>query len=161
MVTNQSNKERTLYNQLSSRYSDLWTFDSTITYINYNNISAIQDTYILDEFRDYLEQEDYLEEVILDKKFYYSPAGFAEYYYGTPDLDFLVMYFSKTTTLFEFNRKKIKVLAPERLKDINKIILAYKDTVKDSKENPKDCLITTEFSELREVINKSIKKRTN
>ena len=60
-------------------------------------------------------------EMEVPKKFYYQPAAFAENYYGTADLDFLVLYFAKMTSLFEFTKPKIKVLPSSRLLEINRL----------------------------------------
>ena len=121
--------------QIEQIPSDVWQIDNMELFCRYkNNVFPIAN--ILDDYRDYFEQDGFLEEISLDKKYYYSPARFAEDYYGTPDLDFLVMYFAKVTSLFEFNRKTIKVLSPERLRDVNRLIVKYKDVVKQSKENP-------------------------
>lgn len=135
MAYNNSNKEKTIKTMKDAIPSDTWQIDNFLLYCDYKN-NLIPIASILDQFRDYFEQDGFLEEVTLDKKFHYSPAAFAEFYYGTPDLDFLVMYFAKVNTLFDFNKKTIKVLNPERLKDVNKLIIQYKDTVEKSKTNP-------------------------
>ncbi len=135
MATNNSYKQPTLMTQIEQIPSDVWQIDNMELFCQYkNNVFPIAN--ILDDYRDYFEQDEFLEEIQLDKKYYYAPARFAEDYYGTPDLDFLVMYFAKVTSLFEFNRKTIKVLSPERLRDVNRLIVKYKDVVKQSKENP-------------------------
>lgn len=135
MVSNISNNENTLKSMLSVMNSDNYTIDKSILYCTYKNKDNIyQYTNILDNFRDYFEQ--YLVEMEVPKKFYYQPAAFAENYYGTADLDFLVLYFAKMTSLFEFTKPKIKVLPSSRLLEINRLFTEYKDEVKDSYNNP-------------------------
>ena len=136
MATNQSNKEKTMKSMMSQLSLDVWTLDNLETCCNYKNMSILPTGLLLDEYRDYFEVNEFLEEVDLPKKYHYAPAMFAEDYYGTPDLDFLVLYFAKKTTLFEFNTKKIIMLKPERLKDINKIILSHREEIKEMNENP-------------------------
>ena len=136
MANNPSNKEKTIFNELQQMPSDIWSLDNLVIYCKYNNSVIVPYANILDDYRDYFEMNDFIEEIPLDKKYWYSPTMFAEDFYGTPDLDFLVLYFAKKTSLFEFNTDKIKVLKPERLIDINKIIVANKDKVKESKNNP-------------------------
>lgn len=135
MVSNISNNENTLKSMLSVMNSDNYTIDKSILYCTYKNKDNIyQYTNILDNYRDYFEQ--YLVEMEVPKKFYYQPAAFAENYYGTADLDFLVLYFAKMTSLFEFTKPKIKVLPSSRLLEINRLFTEYKDEVKDSYNNP-------------------------
>ena len=136
MATNPSNKEKTIKTMVMQIPKDVWVLDNLETFCNYKNISILPSGWLLDDYRDYFEINGFIEEIDLDKKYYYAPAMFAEDYYGTPDLDFMVLYFAKKSSLFEFNTKKIKVLIPERLKDINKIILARKDELKAINDNP-------------------------
>lgn len=131
---NASNKEKTIKNMVEAIPGDSWTIDKILLYGNYLGKGNIIVGNILDNYRDYFEQ--FVVEVDLDPKFYYQPMAFAENYYGTPDLDFLVMYFSNIPTLFEFNKKKIKVLPKSYLLEINRIMTQYKKEVQESKENP-------------------------
>jgi hypothetical protein len=141
MATNPSNKEKTLKSMFIQMPLDNWVLDNLQTFCNYKNLSIMPSGNILDDYRDYFESNGFLEEIELDKKYWYSPAMFAEDYYGTPDLDFLVLYFAKKTSVFEFNTKKILALIPERLNDINKIILARKTELKELNANPPTYLI--------------------
>lgn len=150
MAYNSSNKSKTLKDLFDSLPSDIWSIDRMQKFCNYRDVSIICDCLILDDYREYFDQ--FLEEVDVDEKFYYSPAAFAEYYYGTPDLDFLVMYFSKITTLFEFTKPKIKVLSLGKLKDLNQLIVYYKKEVEDSKQNPTEYKVFNEIIEARDVI---------
>jgi len=135
MAHNNSNKEKTINSMIMNIPLDTWQIDNFNIYCDYkNNLITIKN--ILDDYRDYFEQDGFIEEIELDKKFYYAPARFADFYYGTPDLDFLVMYFAKIDSLFDFNKKTIKVLSPERLNDVNKLIIKYKDVVEKSKQDP-------------------------
>ncbi len=130
MATNHSNKASSVYEEFQSLSNDTWSLDNLLMFCNYQKISILPDFSILDEYSDYLQQEDFIETVELDEKYYYSPQAFAEDYYGTADLDFLVLYFARIDSMFSFNRKKIRVLKRERLSDINRIIVKNKERVK-------------------------------
>ena len=136
MATNHSNKASSVYEEFQSLSNDTWSLDNLLMFCNYQNISILPDFSILDEYSDYLQQEDFIETVELDEKYYYSPQAFAEDYYGTADLDFLVLYFARIDSMFSFNRKKIRVLKRERLSDINRIIVKNKERVKENRSNP-------------------------
>ena len=129
MATNHSNKASSVYEEFQSLSNDTWSLDNLLMFCNYQKISILPDFSILDEYSDYLQQEDFIETVELDEKYYYSPQAFAEDYYGTADLDFLVLYFARIDSMFSFNRKKIRVLKRERLSDINRIIVKNKERV--------------------------------
>ena len=136
MATNHSNKASSVYEEFQSLSNDTWSLDNLLMFCNYQKISILPDFSILDEYSDYLQQEDFIETVELDEKYYYSPQAFAEDYYGTADLDFLVLYFARKDSMFSFNRKKIRVLKRERLSDINRIIVKNKERVKENRSNP-------------------------
>lgn len=136
MATNHSNKASSVYEELQYLSNDTWSLDNLLMFCNYQKMSVLPDFSILDEYSDYLYQEDFLETVELDEKYYYSPQAFAEDYYGTADLDFLVLYFARIDSIFSFNRKKITVLKRERLADINRIIVKNKERIKENKSNP-------------------------
>jgi len=101
---------------------------------NYLNAVILPDGFILDEYRDYFE--NFLIDVNVPEEFYYSPTLFAENQYGTADLDFLVLYFAKMNSLFEFNRPVIKFLPVTSLSDLNKLIVQNRLNVRNSKTNP-------------------------
>ena len=136
MATNHSNKASSVYEELQYLSNDTWSLDNLLMFCNYQKMSVLPDFSILDEYSDYLYQEDFLETVELDEKYYYSPQAFAEDYYGTADLDFLVLYFARIDSIFSFNRKKITVLKRERLADINRIIVKNKERIKENRSNP-------------------------
>jgi len=143
MPKNGSNTEKTVKNRMRSMTGDFWTIDNISLYSNYRDIAIIPDGFILDEYRDHFEQ--YLEDIELKEEFHYSPTLFSEVFYGTPDLDFLVLYFAGISTLFEFNTKTIKFLPITALTDLNKLIVQNKNIVRDSKENP------TEYQQFDEL----------
>lgn len=143
MPKNGSNTEKTIKNRMRSMTGDFWTIDNISLYSNYCDIAIIPDGFILDEYRDHFEQ--YLEDIELKEEFHYSPTLFSEVFYGTPDLDFLVLYFAGISTLFEFNTKTIKFLPITALTDLNKLIVQNKNIVRDSKENP------TEYQQFDEL----------
>ena len=134
MVSNISNSDKTIKSMYMDIDSDNYTIDKTLLYCNYNDENIISFGNIMDNYRDYFEQ--YLVEVDVPKKFFYQPAAFAENYYGTPDLDFLVLYFAKILTLFDFNKEKIKVLPKSRLLELNKLFIQYKGEVDKSYREP-------------------------
>ena len=134
MVSNVSNNDKTLKTMLMNLESDNYTIDKILLYCNYKNENIFSFGNILDDYRDYFEQ--YLVEVDVPKRFFYQPAAFAENYYGTPDLDFLVLYFAKIPTLFDFTKDKIKVLPNSRLLELNKLFVQYKTIVDKSYREP-------------------------
>ena len=136
MATNHSNKASAVYEEFQYLSNDTWSLDNLLMFCNYQKMSILPDFSILDEYSDYLYQEDFIETVELDKKYYYSPQAFAEDYYGTADLDFLVLYFARIDSAFSFNRKRINVLKRERLADINRIIVKNKERIKENRNNP-------------------------
>lgn len=133
-VTNASDNEKTIKNMLTVIDSDNYTVDKTLIYSNYNNLSIASFENILSKYYDYFETE--LIDVDVPKRFYYQPAAFAENYYGTPGLDFLVLYFAKMTSLFEFTKPRIKVLPSNKIPEINRLFTEYKSTVDGSYRNP-------------------------
>ena len=134
MAKNISSEKFTVKEELSALNSDIWCADRFLLYGNYLDKIILPDGSILDDFYDYFT--NFLEEVELPERFYYQPAAFSENYYGTPDLDFLVLYFAQIPTLFEFNKKKIKVLPVTKLNELNQIAINYKLKVKNSYDNP-------------------------
>jgi hypothetical protein len=140
---NQSNKETTVKGTIRAMTSDAWTIDNLLLFCNYKNVGMMPEGLILDEYRDYFEQ--FLVDAKVSEEYYYSPSLFSEIQYGTPDLDFLVLYFAKIQSLFEFNQPKIKMLPVTMLSDLNKLIVQNKDIVKNSKANPQ------EFPELETI----------
>src|SRR5690554_1193887 len=107
MVRNPSNSQRTIKQEMVTIPSDMWTIDKLTKLVNYTGF-ILPDIIILDDYRDYFEQ--YLVTIPLEERYHYSPTLFAQEYYGTPDLDFLVLYFTKANTVFEFNTETINVL---------------------------------------------------
>lgn len=134
-VTNISNKETTLKSMLSLMNSDNYTIDRSVLYCNYKDETfTIEFGSILDNYRDYFER--YLVDSDVPESMYYQPAAFAEKLYGTPDLDFLILYFAKMVSLFEFKKPKIKVLPKHKLLEINRLFVEYKSVVDNSYKNP-------------------------
>jgi hypothetical protein len=121
MPANISSKEKTLKNMLAVSSSDTYTIDKILYYCRYDtegNIIVLDN--IINKYEsffnnDSLPDDDYRKLVVefdVPQKYYYQPAAFAEYLYGTPDLDFLVLYFAKMLSMFEFTKPKIKALKP-------------------------------------------------
>lgn len=149
MPLNSSSNEKTvkaMYNALSN---DSWVIDKFLLYANYKNKIELPYKTILDNYNDYFSE--FLIDVEVPKKFYYSPTGFSEYYYGTPDLDFLVLYFARMTTLFDFDKPKIQVLPKTKLIELNKLMVQYKREVEDSKENPETFIENPEVEVIKKV----------
>jgi hypothetical protein len=136
MPKNKSDREKTIKSQILEMEADFWKIDAVETLANYTNRAIIPDGLILDDFRDYFE--NFIEEISLDPKYYYSPTWFAEDYYGSADLDFLVLYFAKIPTLFDFNTTTINVISKSALTDLNKLMVQYRSMITDSRTNPKD-----------------------
>ena len=133
MIKNISTEQKTLklqyLNFLNDNYSDL----STNMYCLYKD-TILPYKNILNDYFDYFEQ--YLEDYELDRKYHYQPAAFANMYYGDPGLDFIVMYFAGITTLYDFDRKKIKVLPLKYMDILNKVIVHHKDSIRENRTSP-------------------------
>lgn len=141
-ITNVSSKEKTVKGTYQLLPSDNFSIDKFIYYCHYRTKEyQVELGNILDNYRDYFETQ--LVEVTLPEKFHYQPAAFAENYYGTPDLDFLVLYFSKISTLLEFNKETIKVLPQTEMLKINRLIVQYKNEVQHSYDYPTDYMEDT------------------
>jgi hypothetical protein len=140
---NRSNAEKTVKSTIRSIPSDTWTIDKLTVLCVYKDGVVLPEGFILDDFRDYFDQ--FVEEVYLPEEYWYSPSRFAESLYGTPDLDFLVLYFAKIPTLFEFNRPRITVLPATSLPDLNKLIVDRRSEVSSSRSDPR------EYTELEEI----------
>lgn len=134
MATNQSSREKTVKSMFQLLKNDVWTIDRTLLYSYYDKSNIYVVGNILDNYRDYFDQ--FLEEVELPERFYYQPAAFSEYLYGTPDLDFLILYFARIATMLDFKKPKIMVLPRTRLTEINKLMTEYKNVVDNSYNNP-------------------------
>ena len=133
-VKNNSESARTVKAMWELLPSDNWSIDRGLTYCCYNNASVVQDDLILDKYYSYFEQ--YLIEIEIDEKYYYSPQLFANDYYGDPGLDYLVLYFAGLSSNFEFNKPRIKVLEYSHLKDLNQLYTFYRKSIDESKTNP-------------------------
>ena len=136
MIKNTSDSEKTIKSTIASCKSDIWSYDRTAYYVNYANLSVLPIGSILDSYSDYFD--NYLDTIKLDEKYRYAPARFAADYYGAPGLDFLVMYFAKIPSMFDFDKEYITVLKPDRLKDFSDLMLKYKKEVKESHDSPDD-----------------------
>ena len=134
MAKNISTTKKTINEVYSATDSDNWNADRYIIYGNYLDESILPISNILDEYFDYFQT--LLIDVDIDEKFFYQPAAFSNYLYGTPDLDFMVLYFAQIPTFLDFNRKKIKVLPQSRLGEINQLANVYKETVQKSYNSP-------------------------
>jgi len=146
MIANKSNQEKTIKTELVLSKGDQWKIDNFVMSSDYLGEVILPDGFILDEYRDYFD--NFLQEIDLEEKYHYSPTLFAEDYYGTADLDFLVLYFAKMKSLFEFNIEKIQVLPLTSLVDLNKLMVKYGDQVKESRNNP---VVYEEFDPLEQV----------
>jgi len=133
-IKNLSTSATTVKTMYELMPSDSWTLDKCVLYGNYDNASIVQTEILFDKYFSYLSQ--YLIELDVDKKYYYQPGLFAQDYYGDSALDFVVLYFAKMTSLFEFNKPKITVFDYAHIQDLNKIFTAYKNIVTDNKQNP-------------------------
>ena len=132
---NVSNREKTLKSMLAMMDSDNFTIDKCIEYCFYGNKDyAIAFNFILTNYRDYFDE--YLTTVDVPSEYYYQPGRFAEMYYGTADLDWLVLYFANMTSLFEFNKPTISILPKSRLLDINTLMVQYRAEVEEYYTNP-------------------------
>ena len=134
MAKNTSATKKTIFETYSAIDLDNWNADRYTLYGNYLDKTIVPISNILDEYFDYFQT--LLIDIDVDEKFFYQPAAFAEYFYGTSDLDFLVLYFAQIPTFLDFNKKRIKALPISRLGEINQLANMYKDTVKKAYNSP-------------------------
>jgi len=136
---NVSDSEKTIKSMLSVMGSDNYTIDKLIEYTRYGDDGNIMMlSLFLDNYQDYFSQ--YLVSVEVPEKYYYQPAYFSEMYYGTPGLDWLVLYFAGMTSLFEFKKPKIKILPKNRILELTKLMAAKAYEVSDSYNFPQEHL---------------------
>ena len=156
MPKNNSNTEKTFKGKMRAMTGDFWIIDNISMYSNYLDIAMLPDGFILDDYKDYFDQ--FVEEITLDEKYYYTPTLFANDYYGTSELDFLVLYFANMSSLFDFKTTTIKVLPITSLTDLNKLIVEYKTQVKNSKAYPTKYVEfdAIEYSKLKELEAQSV-----
>lgn len=133
MYTNVSNSENTIKKMYSSLDSDNYIIDKILFYSSIED-NVVEFGNILDPYRDYFDT--FLIDVDVPDELFFQPAAFAEKYYGTPDLDFLVLYFARMTSLYDFKKSKIKILPKGRILEINRLFTKYKDAVSGSYKNP-------------------------
>jgi len=146
MAKNISNESLSIQEEFDSFPLDYWNIEKVLLYGNYQNSMIVPVENILDKYRDYFE--NFLEDTTINENYFYSPAAFAENYYGTPDLDFVVLYFAKMTSIFEFNKKNIKVLPKSKLTELNQLFVKYRAEVEESRNSPE------EYIEIDDVISK-------
>lgn len=149
MAKNISNDSKTIKTTLSSISSDIWNISRTCFYGNYNDQGIVINGSILENYKDYFDKK--LVETDVDEKFFYSPSYFSEHYYGTPDLDFLIMYFAGVTSLFQFNKKRIKVLPKTALLELSQLMLANEEKVSASYNKPDSYIKMDEIDEKSKI----------
>jgi hypothetical protein len=149
MPKNDSSNEKTIKSMLLKSVNDFWTVDNVSLYSNYLNLVIMPDGFVLDDYRDYFE--NFLIEIDVEEKYFFSPSMFSEFYYGTPDLDFLVLYFAGMTSIFDFNSPKIRVLPTNALLDLNKLMVEKRKEVRNSKENPKEYVEFDDIEFIKQV----------
>jgi hypothetical protein len=149
-MKNRSDRDKTVVTMAKDASDDIWSVDRVSEFVRYGKSNVVLIGSILDDYYEYFAQ--YLIDYDLDEEFYYSPAAFSEKYYGTPGLDFLVMYFAGIPTVFDFNVPKIKVLPPERLSDLNQLIVAKKDAVANSKSDPPEYPTLSDVSKVTDAL---------
>jgi hypothetical protein len=146
MVTNKSNSTKTINEYILQKNIDIWSLDRLTKYINYKNQIYVPNYTLLDKYYSFFE--NVLIDVPLESKYYYSPTLFSEDYYGTPDLAFLILYFSKTFSLFNFNKPVIKMLPQSYLNEINKLMI---NSEKEISENRNNTPVYNEMTPIRNI----------
>lgn len=126
--------EQTVNNYINSLYDYMFNIGNLSTFSVYNNILVSKPT-ILNRFLPYLKP--YATKKVVDKKYYQRPSLFALDYYGSPELDWLVLYISGISNPIDFNVPIIDVLPINILNDLNKLIILNKEEVDLSKYKPK------------------------
>lgn len=94
---------------------------------------------ILLDYYDYFEGE--LEDFDLEAQYHYQPALLSEKLYGTPDLDFAILFFAGVTSVKDFDKPRIKILPASKVGDLIKIKSIANQRVKESLDNPEVYLV--------------------
>ena len=140
-VKNVSDSAKTLKNLFNSFSADSWNIDKVMMYGGYNNgenTSIVEMYSILDNYRSFLENpsNQYEEEVDVDSKYYQNVSAFSEFYYGTSQLWWLILWSAKIPSNIEFIKPRIKVIRYDTLNLLNKIFVKYEDNISESKNEP-------------------------
>lgn len=131
---NKSTEATTLIGEYNQLNSDNWTLDRVLTYVKYQSNLVVPYENILDNYNDYFDK--YLIEVEIDSKYFYKPTMYAYYYYGDASFWWILLYYSKIPTALDFNKKKIKILPKDKLKDLNQIFINYKEYINEVNNTP-------------------------
>lgn len=134
MYKNTSNDTRTVREKYLLSQTDNWILDKVMKYVKYQPQLILPYENILDKYADYFEK--YLIEVNIDSKYFKRPSMYAEYYYGDPSMDWLILYFAKIPSLFQFTKRKIKILPVDKLADLNQVFLSNKSDIEANHSNP-------------------------
>jgi hypothetical protein len=135
MKTIASNKfDQTVNGYINSLYGYIFNIGNLSTYTVYEDKFLVSKPTILQRFLPFFKY--YATKITLDPKYYQKPNLFALDYYGSSELEWLVLFVSGVSHPIDFNLPIIEVLPVNILNDLNKLITLYKGEVQNSKNNP-------------------------
>ena len=126
--------EQDLGSYITSLYGYTFSLGNLSTFLLYDNEYIISKPYILMDYLPFFKQ--YSIRIELEQKYHQKPNLFAYDYYGSSELEWLVLFISGIGSPIDFNTNHIDVLPVNILTDINKLIVISKDEVNNSKYNP-------------------------
>lgn len=135
MIINPSNKETTVKKSVAVMKDDIWNVDRLLMLADYDGEAIIPVYNVLDLYREFFDT--LLVDIDVPAEYFYDPRRFSKMYYGSPDLDFLILYFSNTSNSFDFNKESIKVLPKNELTKLNELMLSNKNAFNNNRLNIK------------------------
>lgn len=133
-ISASTDKAKTIRSAITSSSNLKWDVNSFLLYCNYKDTGFLPDVCTLDNYRDVLmEMCTYIP---LEEKYHYKPQLFALDYYGSSNMDFVVLYFSGLYSATEFATDKIRVMPPEHLRYLSEIITLHEQDIKENRVSP-------------------------
>ena len=106
---------------------------NNVMLLNYENIIQLHQSHLLNDYYNIIFA-NLIDSAIREDVFYY-PERVSQVAYGTTDLWWLILFCNHMSSVFDFNRKSIKMFDPERLSLLNRIIKMNEKKILDNNEN--------------------------
>jgi hypothetical protein len=126
--------DQTLNAYINTLYGYTFNISNLSTYTVYNDSILVAKPTILNHFLPFFKS--YSIKMKIDEKYYQKPNLFALDYYGSSELEWLVLYVSGISHPIDFNHSIIDVLPVSMLNDLNKLVTLYKKEVQESRNKP-------------------------
>ena len=135
MFSNPSNLTKTLY-EFIAKLATSDKLDPTDYFLKcqYMDKMEIYFKNLISDHYDYFST--LLEDFNVLPEYFYDPQRLSNDLYGTPDLSFIILYFSNTTHPINFNKEKIKILPTSKVELlVNGLKNLYMDEVYNNRVN--------------------------